>query len=387
MNAVAALSERGRAALERVRSYDRTLLAIAAALFALGILFSMAASPAATARIRIEEAFYFAGRQAAYAAVGVVVMLAAAALEPRQLRRAATIIALIALPLCALAAWIGPEVKGAQRWFDFGLFSLQPSELLKPSLVVVWAWMMGEAMKQPGFPGRLISMGLFALAAAALLTQPDIGQTALLALVLGPMLVLSGMALRWVLGGAVAAAAGAWAVYAFYPHARARVDAFLNPDGEVGYQVGRALDAIAAGGAFGRGPGEGVIKRSLPDAHADFVYAVAAEEFGLLASLGLILLFGALAFRGLSRASRLNEPFEQLASAGLVTLLVGQAAIHIAVNLSLLPAKGMTLPFISFGGSSMIGSALALGFCLSLLRNRPGAYLYPGRAREVGSHG
>jgi len=379
---VNAVAERFGAALDRVRSYDRPLLIIAATLFGLGILFSMAASPAATARIRIEEAFYFAGRQAAYAAVGIVVMLAAASLEARQVRRAGAILLAIFLPLCALAALFGAEIKGAQRWFDFGLFSLQPSEILKPALIVVWAWMLGESMKQTQVPGRLIAIGLLALAAAALLAQPDVGQTALLMICLGPMLILSGLALRWVLGAGVVAAFGAWAIYTFYPHARGRVDAWLNPEGDAAYQVNRALEAIAAGGVFGRGPGEGIIKRSLPDAHADFVFAVAAEEFGLLASLGLILLFGALAFRGLSRASRLNEPFEQLAAAGLITLLVAQASIHIAVNLSLLPAKGMTLPFISFGGSSMIGSALALGFCLSLLRDRPGAYLYAGRRRE-----
>lgn len=377
-----ALAERASAAFDRVRSYDRPLLVVAAALFVLGILFSMAASPAATARIRIEEAFYFAGRQAAYAALGAMVMLAAASREPRQVRRIATVLTVIFLPLCVLAAWIGPEVKGAQRWFDFGAFSLQPSEILKPALIVVWAWMLSESMRQPGFPGRTVAIASFALAGAALMAQPDIGQTALLLFCLGPMLLLSGMALRWLLGGGVLAALSTWLVYNFYPHARERVDAFLNPEGEGAYQVNRALDAIAAGGVFGRGPGEGIVKRSLPDAHADFVFAVAAEEFGLIASLGLIALFGALAFRGLSRASRLNDPFEQLAAAGLVTLLVAQAAIHIAVNLSLLPAKGMTLPFISFGGSSMIGSALAFGFCLSLLRDRPGAYLYAGRRRE-----
>jgi cell division protein FtsW len=377
---VSALSERLGAAFDRLRTYDRPLLIVAATLLGLGILFSMAASPAATARIRIEEAFYFAARQAAYAGFGVVVLLAAASLDPRGLRRAATLILGVALPLCALAAWIGPEVKGARRWFDFGLVSLQPSELLKPALVVVWAWMLSESMKAVRFPGRAVAMALLILAAAALLAQPDIGQAALLALVLGPMLILSGLALRWVLGGLAAGALAGWAIYQFYPHARERLDAFFSRDGEPGYQVARALDAIAAGGVFGRGPGEGVIKRALPDAHADFVFAVAAEEFGLLASLGLIAAFGALAFRGLSRASRLNDPFEQLAAAGLVTLLVTQAAIHIAVNLSLLPAKGMTLPFISFGGSSMIGSALALGFCLSLLRNRPGAFVFEGRA-------
>ena len=378
----AAIAERVGSALERARTYDRPLLIIAGILFALGILFSMAASPAATERIRIEEAFYFAGRQTAYASLGVIAMFAAASLDPRQLRRAATLVVIVFLPLCALAAWLGPEVKGAQRWFDFGFFSVQPSEILKPALIVVWAWMLGESMKQPGFPGRTVAIALYALAGAALLAQPDIGQTALLGLCLAPMLILSGVALRYVLGGGVLAALGAFAIYNFYPHARERVDTFLNPEGDAAYQVNRALDAIAAGGVFGRGPGEGVIKRALPDAHADFVFAVAAEEFGLIASIGLIVLFGALAFRGLSRASRLNEPFEQLAASGLITLLVAQAAIHIAVNLSLLPAKGMTLPFISFGGTSMIGSALALGACLSLLRDRPGAYLYPGRRRE-----
>ncbi len=377
-----AVAERFGAAVERARTYDRPLLIIAAILFAAGILLSMAASPAATARIRIEEAFYFAGRQAAYAGLGVVVMLAVASLDPRQLRRAATIAAGIFLPLCLLASIFGPEIKGAQRWFDIGFFSLQPSEILKPALIIVWAWMLGESMKHPGFPGRTVAIALYAITAAVLLSQPDIGQTALLGLCIAPMLILSGVALRYVLGGGVLAALSAWAIYNFYPHARERVDTFLNPEGDAAYQVNRALDAIAAGGVFGRGPGEGVIKRSLPDAHADFVFAVAAEEFGLIASIGLIVLFGALAFRGLSRASRLNEPFEQLAAAGLITLLVAQAAIHIAVNLSLLPAKGMTLPFISFGGSSMIGSALALGACLSFLRDRPGAYLYPGRRRD-----
>ncbi|OQW57576.1 MAG: hypothetical protein A4S17_12595 [Proteobacteria bacterium HN_bin10] len=377
----AAIAERFGSLWERARTYDRPLLVIAAILFAIGILLSMAASPAATARIRIEEAFYFAGRQAAYACLGALVMFLVASLEPRQLRRGATIAVAVFLPLCLLASLVGPEIKGAQRWLELGPLSMQPSELLKPALIVVWAWMLSEAMKSPGFPGRAVAIGLYAVTAAALLSQPDIGQTALLGLCLAPMLILSGVALRYVLGGGVLAAAGAWAIYRFYPHARERVDAFLNPTGDAAYQVNRALDAIASGGVFGRGPGEGVIKTRLPDAHADFVFAVAAEEFGLIASLGIIGVFGALAFRGLSRASRLNEPFEQLAAAGLITLLVAQAAIHMAVNLSLVPAKGMTLPFISFGGSSMIGSALALGCCLSLLRDRPGAYLYPGRRR------
>ena len=377
---IAGAAERFGSSLERLRTYDRPLIVIAAILLGLGILFSMATSPVATARIRIDEAFYFAGRQAAYALIGLIVMLGAASLDPRQLRRAAVIVFAVALGLCVLAALFGSEVRGARRWFDFGFFSLQPSEILKPAIVVFWAWMLSENMKQPRFPGRIIAIALYFLTAAALLSQPDIGQTALLAVVIGAMLILSGLALRWLLGGAALAGVSGFLIYNAFPHARERVDGFLHP--ETAYQVGRALDAIASGGVFGRGPGEGIIKRSLPDAHADFVFAVAAEEFGMLASLGVIALFGALAFRGLSRASRLNDPFEQLAAAGLVTLLVVQACIHVAVNLSLIPAKGMTLPFISFGGSSMIGSALAFGFCLSLLRDRPGAYLYARSRRD-----
>jgi cell division protein FtsW len=371
--------ERFSAALGRLRTYDRPLLIMAGLLIGLGILFSMSTSPVAHERIGASTVFLLAGRQAAYAAAGVAVIFTAAAFDPRSLRRGAVILAALMFPLCVLVSLISPEVKGATRWLDLGPVSLQPSELLKPALVVVWAWMLGQSMKERNFPGRVISLCLYALTAGALLLQPDIGQTALLTVVLAAMLILSGVALRWVAGGGVAMVAAAYAIYRFYPHARDRVDQFLHPEGDKHYQVARALDAIASGGVFGRGPGEGVVKRSLPDAYGDFVYAVAAEEFGLIASLGVIVLFFCFAFRGLSRASRLNEPFEQLAAAGLVTLLVVQACIHIAVNMSMIPAKGMTLPFISFGGSSMIGSALALGFCLSLLRDRPGAYLYARR--------
>jgi cell division protein FtsW len=360
----------------RARTFDRPLIVIAAILLVAGVVFSMSASPAATARIRVEAAFYFALRQGAYAALGAVVIVLAAQLEPRVVRRVGAVIAAIALPLCALAAFIAPEIKGASRWLALGPVSFQPSEVLKPGLVIVWAWMLSETMRRTSFPGRLIALGAYLAAAAALLAQPDIGQTVLLTLVLAPLLLLSGASWRWFAGGVAAAAFAAASIYQIYPHARARVDAFLDPSDAPGLQIGAALDAFASGGVFGRGPGEGVVKSTLPDAQADFVYAVAAEEFGLIASLGVIAVFAALAFRGLSRAARLNDPFEQLASAGLVTLMVAQAAIHIAVNLDVVPAKGMTLPFISFGGSSMLGSALTFGFLLALTRRRPGAFVY-----------
>ncbi len=376
-----ALADRGQAILNRARSLDRALIIIGAILLASGLILAMAASPAATARIRVDEAFHFALRQVAYAALGLVLAALAAQLDARAVRRTGVIIAAIALPLCALAAFAGPDIKGAARWLVVGDFSFQPSEVLKPGLVVLWAWMLAETHRRESFPGRAVCLATFALAAAFLLAQPDIGQTALLAATLAVMLALRGHFWRWIAGFAGLVPLCGFLVYEAYPHARERIDAYLDRDGEGAYQVSRALEAIASGGVFGRGPGEGVVKRALPDAQADFVYAVGAEEFGLLASVGLIALYGALAFRGLSRASRLVDPFAQLAVAGLVTLLVVQAAIHIAVNLGLAPAKGMTAPFVSFGGSSMLGAALAFGFILALTRYRPGAYIPAAAAR------
>lgn len=367
-------------AAERVRTFDRPLVLVAGGLICAGVLIALATSPGVSSELAGEAAFYFAMRQAGYAIVGVIVALACAQANARTVRRIGAVLFAIALPACALVALFAPEVRGAARWVALGPVSLQPSEILKPAIVIVWAWMLSEGMRDRNFPGWRIAIGLYALAAFALLAQPDVGQTALLALVLGPMLLMSGVRLRWLLLGLVLAVVAGWLAYQFYPHVRERWHGFVDPSSDAGYQTGRALDAIASGGVFGRGPGEGVVKRTLPDAHADFVFAVAAEEFGLLASLGLIAAFGVLAFRGFSRAARLVDPFEQLAAAGLTTLFVAQASIHIAVNLSLLPAKGMTLPFVSYGGSSMLGASLALGFLLALTRRRPGAYVFEGRA-------
>ncbi|MBL8551150.1 MAG: FtsW/RodA/SpoVE family cell cycle protein [Hyphomonadaceae bacterium] len=359
------------------RTLDRTLLGLVVLLMVIGLVCAMAASPGQAARINVDDAFRFAARQAVFAGFGLVLILGAAALSPLAVRRAGAILFVAALALVAFVAFFAPDVKGASRWIDFGPLALQPSELLKPAIVIVWAWMLSEEMKKPGFPGRWIATTLYCIAATFLLLQPDVGQTALLGATLLAMLLLSGVSWPFLAGGVVVAGVVGVALYFIEDHVRARVDAFLAS--EASYQVGRALDAISGGGVFGRGPGEGVIKRTLPDAHSDFVYAVAAEEFGLFASLGLIALFGFLAWRGLSRSSRLIDPFAQLAASGLFTLVALQAAIHIAVNLSLAPAKGMTLPFVSYGGSSMTGAALTLGLALALTRRRPGAHLYDGR--------
>jgi cell division protein FtsW len=354
---------------------DRGLLLNAGALATLGLVVSLAASPAAAARMGIDNAFYFALRHSGFLFAGAAAAVAAAHLSPVGVRRAGAVLFAVMLPLVALTLAL-PERNGAARWFSLGPVSFQPSEFLKPALVIVWAWMLSEGLKHPGFPGRAIAAGLFAVSAGLLLAQPDLGQTALLGMTLGAMLFMAGLDWRWMAAGVAAAAAAAFGAYHFYPHARERVDAFFSPDGPGGYQVERSLDAISAGGLFGQGPGEGQVKLLLPDAQGDFIAAVAAEEFGLIAMLALIGLFGAMVLRGLSRASRIVDPFAQLATAGLICLLGLQACIHLAVNLVIVPAKGMTLPFVSYGGTSMLAAALTLGFILALTRRRPYVYLY-----------
>ncbi|MBI1250828.1 MAG: cell division protein FtsW [Alphaproteobacteria bacterium] len=361
----------------RGAAFDRPLIVTTLVLIAVGLVLSLAATPTITQRLDAGGAFALSIRHALFAAAGLGVIGAVAFFTPLMVRRSAFIVLIGAFVLTLMALAFAPERNGAARWLDMGPISIQPSEFLKPALVVFWAWMLAEQMRRPGFPGRTLSAATFALAAALLLMQPDVGQSALLFAIMAVMLTLSGLSARMLAALAGVTMIGPLAAYWTFPHVRARIDAFL---GEPGYQVSRALEAIAAGGLFGRGPGEGVIKRQLPDAHADFVYAVAAEEFGLLASIGLIALYVAFAWRGLSRASRLIDPFSQLATAGLTALICAQAAVHIAVNTSLAPAKGMTLPFVSYGGSSMLGAALSVGFILALTRTRPGAYLYPERA-------
>ena len=361
---------------KRLKTYDRTLAVAAGVLALAGFVLSLAASPAATARTGYDEAFHFSLRQGAYTLAAIGVFAGAASLSAKGVRRVSLLIYMLCIALMVLVLFVGAETKGAQRWLHVGEFSLQPSEFLKPALIVLAAWMLAERSKTPAFPGLPIAGALYALAAALLLKQPDVGQTALIGVTLTAMLFVSGVSWIWIVGVAAAGAALLLGLYVVDPHVTARVNAFFDAGDAQPFQVARALDAIRNGGALGRGPGEGVFKLSLPDAQGDFIYSVAAEEFGLLASAGLIALYALIGWRGLSRAQRLADPFAQLAASGLIVMFCLQAMIHIAVNLDLIPAKGMTLPLVSYGGSSMFGSAITLGFALALLRWRQGAYIY-----------
>ena len=354
---------------------DRGLLGAALALMGLGVMLSFASSPAAIlADESITDPFHYSWRMIVWASGGVGLMLPMSLLSPRGVRRIAVLGLLGAIVVMALLPVIGDTVKGAARWVNLGPFSLQPSEFAKPSLIVFAAWMFAEGQKGQGVPGVSIAFGFYVVTVALLLIQPDIGQTLLITTTFMAVFFMAGVPLRWVavLGGMFVA--GMTAIYLLFPHVQSRVAKFVSPGVEDTHQIDRASEAIRAGGLVGRGVGEGVMKRSVPDLHTDFIYSVGAEEFGLVLSLVMIGLYAFIVFRGMGRAMKLNDPFEQTAAAGLFMLIGLQASINVAVNLNLIPTKGMTLPFISYGGSSMMAMGLTMGFALALTRRRPGAY-------------
>ena len=353
---------------------DRWLLGAAAVLIGLGILLSFAASPAAAARMNVGDPFHFALRQCVFAVIGASVLIGASMLEVRMVRRLSFFIFVGAIALMIALPFMGHTAKGATRWVEFAGFTLQPSEFLKPALIILVAWMFSEGQKGEGVPGVTITFALYAVSVALLLIQPDVGQTVLITVAFGAAFWMAGVPLSWVMRLGAVALAGLVAIYFVFSHVADRVNRFLNPETADTHQVDRAAEAIAAGGLFGRGPGEGVMKRHVPDLHTDFVYSVAAEEYGLVFSLIVIALFALIVTRGLHRAMKLSNTFEQVAAAGLFVIVGQQAIINIAVNLNMIPTKGMTLPFISYGGSSLIASGLTLGLALALTRRRPGAY-------------
>ena len=353
---------------------DRWMLGVIAVLIAIGVVMSFAASPAAAARMNIGDPFHFAVRQCVFAVAAAAILIGVSMLDVKGVRRGAFVIWLAAIAVMIALPLIGHNAKGATRWLEFGGFTFQPSEYMKPALVILVAWMFSEGQKGQGVPGVSIAFVLYVVSIVLLLIQPDVGQTVLITVAFGAAFWMAGVPMSWVmlLGGA--AVTGLGSTYLLFPHVASRVDRFLSPDKADTHQVDAAAIAQAAGGVFGRGPGEGVMKRHVPDLHTDFIYSVGAEEYGLIFSLLLISLFAFVVIRGLYRSMKLSDPFEQVAAAGLFVLVGLQTIINVAVNLNLIPTKGMTLPFISYGGSSMLAMGLTLGLALALTRRRPGAY-------------
>ncbi|MCP5366927.1 MAG: cell division protein FtsW [Hyphomicrobiales bacterium] len=350
---------------------DRWTLAALFTLAACGAVLTLAASPAVAERVGLDT-FHFVIRQFLYLPLAVVVIFAVSLLSLRGVRRAAVICLGGAVLGMVLALLFGPEIKGATRWIQLGGLSLQPSEFVKPAFAVVAAWMFTEWRAGSGIPGHAIATALFLFVAALLLLQPDIGMTLVVGAIWGVEFFLAGLPLVFVFAVGLVFLGGVVGAYFTFDHVHARVDAFLNPASGENYQVERALEAFRNGGLLGTGPGEGQVKEVLPDAHSDFIFAVAGEEFGVIACLLLVALFAFVVLRGFSRVLKDDNLFVLLAVAGLLVQFGLQAMINMASTLRLMPPKGMTLPFVSYGGSSTIALAFAMGIVLALTRERPG---------------
>ena len=352
---------------------DRWTLAALFLLIGIGFLLTMAASPSVAHRLKLDS-FYFVKRHAAYMAPMVFILIFVSALELGDLRRLSMTVYGAGILLLLFTLFIGVEVKGARRWINLWGFSLQPSEFVKPALAVLCAWMLAENKLNPVFPGKLLALILYGLTLCLLILQPDMGMVVLVSVVFFGQFFLAGLPLLWVALGAATGMAGSMAAYFFLPHVTQRVDRFLKSEGgdkyTDRYQITQSLDAFINGGVFGQGPGEGTVKKHLPDAHADFIFAVAGEEFGLILCLVILGLFAFIVLRNIGRAIQDNNFFIVLAVSGLTIEFGLQAMINMASTLNLIPTKGMTLPFISYGGSSMMSLALTMGIILGLTRRR-----------------
>lgn len=350
---------------------DRMLLTAILLLIVIGIILLMAAGPAAAGRINADP-LHFVRRQFVFLPPALLVIFIVSLLSPQGVRRVALVVYLIALLLMMIAPLTGPAIKGATRWVYIGGLSIQPSEFIKPAFAVVSAWMFSEGRLNPHFPGFRVSMVLYAATAGLLIIQPDFGQTMVISAMWGVQFFLAGLPLILVVVLFALSLAGAVGAYMLLPHVQSRVDRFLNPESGDTYQIEKAMQAFRDGGFLGRGPGEGRVKELLPDSHTDFIFAVAGEEFGLILCLLVVGLFAFVVIRAMSRAMQENNLFIIIGVGGLTVQFGMQALVNMASSLHMMPTKGMTMPFVSYGGSSMLGLALGVGMMLALTRRHVG---------------
>lgn len=355
---------------------DRWLLFSFIALMVAGILFGLAAYPPVANKLGLPT-FFFVNRQAVFLVVTGFIILGTSFLSPRHVRRLALVLFLIGVSLVVATLFFGAEVKGARRWLYVAGFNLQPSELVKPSFVILAAWAFSEAQMRKDLKLLPISMAfaLLLMVVVPLIRQPDLGQTILVTSVWCGLFFLAGLHILWVIGLVGGGVGGIFLAYKFLPHVTDRIDRFLNKGNGDTFNTDMALESFFSGGWFGRGPGEGVIKRSLPESHTDFMFSVIGEEFGAVTCMLVVLMFAFIVVRGMASARANSDSFSRMAGAGLVMLIGLQSFINMAVNLNLIPPKGMTLPFLSYGGSSLFSVGLTAGLLLAVTRSRPKAAL------------
>jgi cell division protein FtsW len=354
---------------------DRWSLGGLALIAVIGVLLSFAASPSVADRLGL-GGFFFVKRHIIMILPAFGVMILSSLLMPRDVRRLAVVVYLMGLMLMVATVLTGPEVKGARRWISLGGFSLQASEFVKPVLAVITAWMMAEKLRNVKFPGLSLSFFFVILYSFLLILQPDFGMTIVTVMTWGCQLFIAGIPLFWMALVVGLSLVGALGAYFFLPHVTRRVDQFFDPSSgdpkQDLYQITQSLEAFKHGGLFGRGPGEGIVKKHIPDAHADFVFAVAGEEFGIIVCLLMVGLFGFIVIRSYLRVVNEQSLFVMLATSGIAFQFGMQSLVNMASTLHIIPTKGMTLPFVSYGGSSMLALGLGMGIVLALTRRRHG---------------
>ena len=349
---------------------DRWSLGALALLIGFGAILIAAASPPVAARLELDE-FYFVRRHLFFLVPAVAVLIATSLLSPESVRRLAGLMLLVGVAGLIATLLVGVEIKGATRWLHLPGISVQPSEFVKPAFAVAAAWLFAQQQQRTGFPGNAVALIVFLIIIALFLLQPDLGMAVVVTAIFATQFFLAGLPMVFVTALGALSVGGLVAAYFIFDHVASRIDRFIDPASGDNYQVERSLDAFMNGGLWGTGPGEGSVKRLLPDAHADFIFAVAGEEFGLVWCLMLVALFAFVVLRGFVRAAADSNLFVMLAASGLAALFGVQALINMGSALRLIPTKGMTLPFLSYGGSSLLALAIGMGMLLALTRRRP----------------
>jgi cell division protein FtsW len=357
------------------RTVDRWFLSAFLLLIVMGLVLSFAASPAVAERIGAPP-MHFVERQFMFMFPAFLTLIGVSFMAPIWVRRMAVVLFAVFLVMLFLTLFLGMEVKGSTRWLRIAGMSVQPSEFLKPTFVVVCAWLFSIRETRPEIPGNLLGILVFVAVAGILVLQPDLGQTMLIGLTWGVMFFMAGLSWIWIVALVGVALGGGFLAYLTFDHVTQRIDRFMTGEGDT-FQVDTAIQAIQNGSWLGRGPGEGTVKMVLPDSHTDFVFAVAGEEFGIIVCALIALVFAFIVMRALTFAFSEEDGFKRLAVAGLGANFGFQALINMAVNLHLMPPKGMTLPFISYGGSSLTAVALGMGMMLALSRKHPDAAIMP----------
>jgi cell division protein FtsW len=312
---------------------------------------------------------HFITRHIIFAVPAAAIMIAVSVMSHQMIRRLGSIVFVTAAFLMVLVPFVGADIKGAQRWIPVFGFSLQPSEFIKPAFAIMTAWLIAHQKQSGNIPGYILSASLYGLVVLLLLVQPDFGMTVVVTCIFIAQAFLAGLPFRYLVMVGLFSAVAVVCIYFTFGHVQSRIDRFMNPDGSADtYQVDRSLEAFANGGLLGTGPGQGTVKNTIPDAHADFIFSVFAEEFGMVLTLCLVGLYGFILLRGFSRLMETGDLFVILAAGGILCMFGMQAFVHMGSSLHLLPTKGMTLPFISYGGSSIIAMGFSMGVVLGLTR-------------------